>query len=289
MGRRTCDGCGKGYNICNIQRDGYSMDPLLSKKEGVCDKCAGKLIIRSDDTKDVITARMKEYEAKTLPLLTIYQKRGNLINFEAKKGKKGLDEKTIVDRRKITKNLGKEIVELSNRNSRVPGQNGTAATDGDVERLDDGKRSSNKRREERRAKREKRKKGKKEDGELDELGDDGKEPVQMSAQEQAFMEARDVALAEQDLIIDEISKGLDELLELGEDMNKTIQMQNHMLAEVEKKVDSNLEKLRNVNQRLKTILDQTGGLERWCPMIVLAIVLLALGGYIFTITTGKGF
>jgi len=64
------------------------MDPLLPKKDGVCDKCGGKLIIRSDDTKDVISARMKEYEAKTLPLLSIYQKKGNLINFEAKRGVK---------------------------------------------------------------------------------------------------------------------------------------------------------------------------------------------------------
>jgi len=88
LGRRTCDGCGKGYNICDINRDGYQMDPLLPKKEGVCDKCGGKLVIRGDDTKDVITNRMKEYEAKTLPLLKIYQKHGNLINFEAKKGVK---------------------------------------------------------------------------------------------------------------------------------------------------------------------------------------------------------
>jgi len=31
---------------------------------------------------------MKEYEAKTLPLLKIYEKNGNLLSFEAKKGKK---------------------------------------------------------------------------------------------------------------------------------------------------------------------------------------------------------
>ena len=88
LGRRTCDGCGKGYNICSIHRDGYEMDPLLPKQEGKCDKCGGKLVIRSDDTKEVIQLRMKEYEAKTLPLLEIYQKRGRLIDFEAKRGVK---------------------------------------------------------------------------------------------------------------------------------------------------------------------------------------------------------
>jgi len=88
LGRRTCDSCGKGYNICDIHRDGYEMEPLLPKVEGKCDKCGGKLITRADDTNDVISARMKEYEAKTLPLLEIYKTRGELINFEARKGVK---------------------------------------------------------------------------------------------------------------------------------------------------------------------------------------------------------
>ena len=51
MGRRTCVNCGTGFNICDIQRDGYSMDPLLPKKEGVCDNCGNKLVVREDDTK----------------------------------------------------------------------------------------------------------------------------------------------------------------------------------------------------------------------------------------------
>lgn len=46
------------------------MDPLLPKKEGICDNCGhDKLVIRSDDTQSVIEARMKEYDAKTRPLL----------------------------------------------------------------------------------------------------------------------------------------------------------------------------------------------------------------------------
>lgn len=88
MGRRTCVGCGKSYNICSIKRDGYDMDPLNPKKEGVCDKCSGKLVIRDDDKKEVIEARMKEYEAKTHPLLNEYSKKGVLMNFEAKRGVK---------------------------------------------------------------------------------------------------------------------------------------------------------------------------------------------------------
>jgi len=43
-------------------------------------------VIREDDTEKVIRSRMEEYEAKTRPLLEVFEKRGVLINFEAKKG-----------------------------------------------------------------------------------------------------------------------------------------------------------------------------------------------------------
>ena len=88
LGRRTCIGCGNSYNVCEIHKDDYEMEPLLPKKEDTCDKCGGKLVIRDDDTEKVISARMKEYNAKTLPLLSEYKKKGALTNFEVKKGVK---------------------------------------------------------------------------------------------------------------------------------------------------------------------------------------------------------
>lgn len=46
------------------------MDPLLPKKEGVCDICGSTdLVIRADDNEEIITKRMQEYEEKTKPLL----------------------------------------------------------------------------------------------------------------------------------------------------------------------------------------------------------------------------
>jgi len=64
------------------------MDPLLPKKEGVCDNCGHNLVIREDDTEKVISARMKEYEEKTKPLLKEFENRKVLINFETRKGVK---------------------------------------------------------------------------------------------------------------------------------------------------------------------------------------------------------
>lgn len=68
------------------------MDPLLPKKEGICDNCGNKLVIREDDTEKVISSRMKEYDAKTKPLLEVFEKMGVLINCEAKKGVKDYPE-----------------------------------------------------------------------------------------------------------------------------------------------------------------------------------------------------
>lgn len=68
------------------------MDPLLPKKEGICDVCGHQLVIREDDTEKVIRSRMQEYEAKTRPLLDVFQKMGVLINVEAKQGVKDYPE-----------------------------------------------------------------------------------------------------------------------------------------------------------------------------------------------------
>lgn len=49
------------------------MEPLLPKKAGVCDKCGSTdIVIRADDKKEVIAARMVEYDQKTLPILGLF-------------------------------------------------------------------------------------------------------------------------------------------------------------------------------------------------------------------------
>jgi adenylate kinase len=76
------------------------MDPLLPKKENTCDACGDKLVIREDDTEKVISERMKEYDAKTRPLLELFKKRGVLIEVEAKQGVKDYPEiRKIVEAR----------------------------------------------------------------------------------------------------------------------------------------------------------------------------------------------
>jgi adenylate kinase len=67
-GRRTCRNCGAMYHL--------SFDPPT--KEGVCNKCGGKLYQRDDDKEETIKARLKVYEEQTAPLIAYYKNTGLL-------------------------------------------------------------------------------------------------------------------------------------------------------------------------------------------------------------------
>ena len=67
-GRRVCEKCGATYHI----------EHLKPKTDGICDVCGGKLIIRKDDTEEVIKDRLKTYHEQTEPLIEYYTKQ-NLV------------------------------------------------------------------------------------------------------------------------------------------------------------------------------------------------------------------
>lgn len=68
--RLICDKCGAIYNLLTLK----------PKKEGICDKCGGKLYQRKDDRPEVIRERLKVYRKQTEPLIEYYTKRGLLRN-----------------------------------------------------------------------------------------------------------------------------------------------------------------------------------------------------------------
>lgn len=68
-GRRVCSQCGEEYNI--------EFKP--PKQPGICDKCNGALIQRSDDTEDAIRTRLKQYRLQTEPLISYYKNTGKLV------------------------------------------------------------------------------------------------------------------------------------------------------------------------------------------------------------------
>jgi len=49
------------------------------KKAGLCDRCGGELVQRSDDTRETVENRLSVYEQQTAPLINYYRQR-NLLS-----------------------------------------------------------------------------------------------------------------------------------------------------------------------------------------------------------------
>ncbi len=77
--RRTCRECGAVYHLV--------YDP--PREEGRCDSCGGELYVRDDDREETVRARLREYAAKTEPLIEYYRGEGLLRNID---GSAGMDE-----------------------------------------------------------------------------------------------------------------------------------------------------------------------------------------------------
>lgn len=70
-GRRSCPQCKQGYHV-------QFMPP---KTEGICDNCPGVgLVQRKDDQPDSIKVRLEAYHAQTAPLIDYYTAQGRLID-----------------------------------------------------------------------------------------------------------------------------------------------------------------------------------------------------------------
>ena len=65
-GRRVCGSCGATFHV-------LAQPP---KQEGVCDKCAGQLIQRKDDSEESVKKRLEVYESSTKPVLDFYKSKG---------------------------------------------------------------------------------------------------------------------------------------------------------------------------------------------------------------------
>lgn len=80
-GRRTCPADGSIYNI-------YFQPPRVPD---TCDICGSKLVTRKDDSEEVISKRLKEYENQTLSLVPYYRQTGRLREID---GERSVEEVT---------------------------------------------------------------------------------------------------------------------------------------------------------------------------------------------------
>ncbi|MDP8225100.1 MAG: adenylate kinase [Candidatus Lernaella stagnicola] len=73
LSRRTCSNtdCQAIYNV--------KFKP--PKQEDVCDLCGGKLIVREDETEQVVKQRLDVYDKNTSPLIAYYEAKGHLHRF----------------------------------------------------------------------------------------------------------------------------------------------------------------------------------------------------------------
>jgi adenylate kinase len=72
-GRRTCRKCGAIYHIKNVP-------PTI---DGICDRCTGRLVQRSDEKPDVIKNRLNVYREKTKPVVDYLRKKGLVADIDA--------------------------------------------------------------------------------------------------------------------------------------------------------------------------------------------------------------
>jgi adenylate kinase len=63
LSRRLCSRCGLDNNL-------ISPRPAVSD---VCDVCGSRLVARADDTADALRARLRDYHAKTRPVLELFR------------------------------------------------------------------------------------------------------------------------------------------------------------------------------------------------------------------------
>ncbi len=81
--RRTCSNCGAVYHL--------DYDP--PEKEGICDKCGGKLIQRSDDKEEVVKERLKINSKNIKNLIDFYEEEDKLATVKSDAGIEEVFEK----------------------------------------------------------------------------------------------------------------------------------------------------------------------------------------------------
>ncbi len=72
-GRRTCSNCGAIWHV----------EHRPTEQDGVCDRCGGELVQRSDDRPEAVGKRLEVYKSQTAPLLAYYRERNILREIDA--------------------------------------------------------------------------------------------------------------------------------------------------------------------------------------------------------------
>ncbi len=84
-GRRACLACGATYHIEHIP----------PKKDGICDTCGEKLVLRDDDKPETVQNRLNVYHEQTQPLIEFYAAKGVLKTVDGTQDMKDVFEAIV--------------------------------------------------------------------------------------------------------------------------------------------------------------------------------------------------
>jgi adenylate kinase len=73
--RVQCSKCGTIFNTITLK----------PKKEGICDKCGGKLFQRDDDKPEAVKKRLAIYHSQSAPLIDFFRKKEIVVDIENNK------------------------------------------------------------------------------------------------------------------------------------------------------------------------------------------------------------
>lgn len=101
----------------------------------------------------------------------------------------------------------------------------------------------------------------------------------------AFVRDATMAAGRQEIALDNIERGLSTLKELGGAMGEELERHDALIDEVGAKMDAVTRELGSNNAKLKGLVTQVRSTRRFFIDIILIIVALAIGLYIYTIVT----
>jgi len=269
-------------NMDDFQRKRHQLSVLLDKLRTDIDRLNDIRKSKPDADRDPMCIRMQSDNNKAIKDATqLFSECMEIMKKDEKKKKK-IDEQDLRDRHKLLELESERLKQLAMENSRV--RPNISSEEENIQKRRDIRRKKEKEdREARRARREQGDGKKKKGDQFDINDDDFKVVGPQSDQELQFEDQVANNMKQQDELLDAIIQGIDSLKVIAEEANKQLAVQDIMIHQVDQKIDQTIQQFQTVNKRMKNLLDDSGGLSRWCPILICCVILLALIGYMFHI------
>jgi len=95
-----------------------------------------------------------------------------------------------------------------------------------------------------------------------------------SEKEQQFLARVEQSRQEEEEMLQLITEGVTELHELAVTLNRLLKQSQQLIQEVDEKMDRVQAQLDGANKKMTEMLEQTGGVTRWCPVCICAMIIL---------------